>query len=133
MVNKIILIGNLGRDPELRRLENGTVISKFSLATSEKYNGQTNTEWHNITLFGKLAELSEQYLKKGHRVYIEGKMTYGEFETKDGQKVKTADVIANTMRFMESVKTDEPRQEREVKVLQREPQPQTEPDDDLPF
>ncbi|MCL4168301.1 UNVERIFIED_CONTAM: hypothetical protein GTU68_011779, partial [Idotea baltica] len=76
MVNKVILVGNLGQDPEIRHLENGSVVGKFSVATSEKYKdkaGETKTvtEWHNVVVWRRLAEIAEKYLTKGKQVYVE--------------------------------------------------------------
>lgn len=87
-VNKVILIGNLGADPEMRYLEGGSVIAKFNIATSETYtrNGEriTQTEWHRIELWDNLAKVAEQYLKKGDTVYIEGKLRTEEWQDKEG-------------------------------------------------
>lgn len=88
MINKVTLIGNLGRDPEVRRLESGSAVAKFSVATNENYkdkNGewQTQTEWHDVVCWGLLAERVERDLKKGKLVYIEGKLTHRTYEDKD--------------------------------------------------
>ncbi|HVN64659.1 MAG TPA: single-stranded DNA-binding protein, partial [Candidatus Binataceae bacterium] len=88
-VNKVILIGNLGRDPEVRYLPSGQAAASFSVATTEVYNDrqgqkQERTEWHNVVVYGKQAENCGQYLKKGRQVYIEGRITYREYEAKDG-------------------------------------------------
>lgn len=105
-VNKVILIGNLGRDPELRRTPNGTSVASFSIATTEKYTDksggrQDKTEWHNIVMWGKLAELAGQYLKKGRTVYLEGRLQTSSWEDKNGggKRYKT-EVVANTMQFL---------------------------------
>lgn len=105
-VNKVILIGNLGRDPELRRTPSGTSVASFSIATSEKFtdrNGsrQDRTEWHNIVMWGKLAELAGQYLKKGRTVYLEGRLQTTSWEDKNGggKRYKT-EVVANQMQFL---------------------------------
>jgi single-strand DNA-binding protein len=103
-VNKVILVGNLGADPEVRYTAGGTAVAKFSLATSEKYkdrqeNMQERTSWHRVTAWGKLAEICGQYLTKGKQVYIEGKLQYGSYE-KDGVKHYTTDIIANTMQML---------------------------------
>ena len=88
-VNKVILVGNLGKDPEVRHLENGRAVANFSIATSETYKNKqgekvTNTEWHNVVLWTPLAEIAERFLKKGGQVYIEGKLTTRSWETKMG-------------------------------------------------
>ena len=107
MVNKVILIGNLGQDPEVRRLENGIAVAKFSLATTEKYkdrNGelQSQTEWHSVVVWRQLAELAEQYLKKGRQVYVEGKLTHRKWQDKDGNNRYTTEVVANNFRMLGS-------------------------------
>ena len=106
MVNKVTLIGNLGRDPEVRRLENGVAVAKLNLATNENYrdnNGdwQTQTEWHSVVLWRWMAERAEQNLKKGSLVYIEGKLTTRKWQDKDGNDRYTTEVVANTMRSLD--------------------------------
>lgn len=95
-VNKVILLGRLGKDPEVRRMQSGDAVCNFSLATSEKYKDKTsgeykeNTEWHNITAYGKLAEIIERYLKKGSEVYIEGSIHSQKWTDASGvEKYKT--------------------------------------------
>lgn len=107
MVNKVILIGNLGQDPEVRRLENGVAVAKFSVATTEKYKDrsgetQSQTEWHNVVVWRQLAELAEQYLKKGRQVYVEGKLTHRKWQDKDGNNRYTTEVVANNFRMLGS-------------------------------
>ena len=106
MVNKVFLIGNLGRDPEIRRLESGTAVGKFSIATNESYkdkNGewQTQTEWHDIVVWRHLAERAERDFKKGKLVYIEGKLTHRKWQDKDGNDRYTTEVVANNARLLE--------------------------------
>lgn len=103
MVNKVTLIGNLGRDPELRRLENGAAVAKFSVATNESYKDKSGewqnlTEWHEVILWRAAAERAESTLKKGMQVYIEGKLTHRTWQDKDGNNRKTTEVVANTFR-----------------------------------
>jgi len=110
-VNKVILVGNLGRDPEVRRLENGRAVATFSLATSETYknkNGEkvTNTEWHNIVLWTPLAEIAERFLRKGNQVYIEGKVTYRSYDDKDGNKRYITEVVGRDMTLLGSRPSD---------------------------
>lgn len=107
MINKVILIGNLGQDPEVRRLENGVAVAKFSIATTEKYkdrNGemQSQTEWHNIVVWRQLAELAEKYLKKGRQVFVEGKLTHRKWQDKDGNTRYTTEVVGDTFRMLGS-------------------------------
>ncbi len=106
-VNKVILIGNLGKDPELRRTTNGTSVASFSLATTERYNDrsgarQERTEWHNIVAWGKLADLANQYLKKGRSAYIEGRITTSSWDDKDGNKRYKTEITANQIQFLGS-------------------------------
>ena len=106
MVNKVTLVGNLGRDPEIRTLENGTKVGTFSLATNENYKDkndtwQTVTEWHNIVVWRGLAEKAERELKKGSLAYIDGKITHRKYQDKDGQERSTTEIVANTIYSME--------------------------------
>jgi len=106
-VNKVILVGRLGRDPETRYTGGGQAVANFSLATDESYkdkNGerQKRTEWHRITAWGKLAEICQQYLKKGTMVYIEGRIQSREWQDKEGQKRTSFDIVANTMKMLSS-------------------------------
>lgn len=103
-VNKVILIGNLGKDPEVRHLDNGASVANFSIATTESYkdkNGQKvdQTEWHNIVLWRGLADISEKYLKKGDSVYIEGKLRTRSWE-KDGVTRYTTEVVGDQMTML---------------------------------
>ena len=104
-VNKVILVGNLGKDPEVRHLENGTPVASFSLATSESYKDRTtgerktNTEWHNVVLWRGLAEVAEKYLHKGDQVYIEGKLQTRSWE-KDGVTRYSTDIVGSNMTML---------------------------------
>jgi single-strand DNA-binding protein len=105
-LNKVILIGNLGRDPETRYLPNGDAVANISVATTDTWkdkNGekQEKTEWHRVTLYRRLGEIAGEYLKKGSQVYIEGRIEYREYE-KDGQKRYTTDIIASEMKMLGS-------------------------------
>jgi single-strand DNA-binding protein len=100
-VNKVILVGNLGRDPELKYLEGNVARANFSLATSESYkdkngNRVDQTEWHNIVMWRGLAESAEKYLKKGTQVYIEGKIQTRQWNDKDGNKRNTTEIVADS-------------------------------------
>ena len=102
-VNKVILIGNLGRDPEARSFANGGKVVKFSLATSENWTRdgqrQERTEWHNVVIYDeKLGEVAERFLRKGSKVYIEGAMQYREYDDANGQKQKIAEVVLQRFR-----------------------------------
>ena len=104
-VNKIILLGHIGKDPEVRHLESGKAVANFSLATSETYKNKqgekvTNTEWHNIVLWSPLAEIAERFLKKGGQVYIEGKLTTRSWDDKDGNKRYTTEVVGRELTLL---------------------------------
>jgi len=106
MVNKVILIGNLGKDPVVKRFSETNAIAEFSLATSERYrdkdgNTQTITDWHNVRFpFTRMAEFAEKYLKKGMKIYVEGKIRTREYE-KDGQKRYITEVIAENFQVLD--------------------------------
>jgi len=104
-VNKIILVGNLGRDPEVRYLPSGDAVANITIATSSKYKGKDGnmveeTEWHRVSFFGKLAEIVAQYLKKGRPVYIEGRIKTRKYTDKDGVEKYSTDIIANEMQLL---------------------------------
>ena len=104
-VNKVILVGRLGRDPEIRYMPNGDAITNFSLATDEQWrdrNGerQTRTEWHNVSLYGKLGEIANQYLRKGSQVFIEGKIQSRKYTDKDGIERMAYNIIGNEMKML---------------------------------
>lgn len=106
MVNKVTLIGNLGKDPEIRHLEGGTTVGKFSLATNENYrdkNGewQTQTEWHDIVVWRHLAERAAKDLHKGSMVYIEGKITHRKWQDKEGQDHYSTEIVASNLRLLD--------------------------------
>jgi single-strand DNA-binding protein len=103
-VNKVILVGNLGADPEIRYTAGGTAVCRLSIATSRRYtdkqgNRQEETAWHRVDAWGKLAEICGQYLSKGRQVYIEGRLKYGSYE-KDGVKHYTTDIIAENLQLL---------------------------------
>ncbi len=104
-VNKVILIGNLGRDPELRYTQSGQAVANFTLATTESWNKkeggrEERTEWHRIVAWGRTAELCAQYLSKGRTVYIEGRLQTREWENREGQKQKTTEIVAVNVQFL---------------------------------
>jgi single-strand DNA-binding protein len=105
-VNKVILIGNLGKDPEVRRLENGAVVANFTLATSEVYTDRNtgekkeNTDWHDIVVWRGLAEVAEKYLKKGYKVYVEGKLKKRSWQDKEGNTRYTTEILADEMTIL---------------------------------
>lgn len=106
-LNKVLLIGHLGKDPELRYTPNGTAVCNFSLATSDSYKGDDGnwvdkTEWHNIVAWRKLAETCSNYLKKGSKVYLEGKVTTESYEKDGGDKRYITKIVINTMIMLDS-------------------------------
>ena len=143
-INKVILVGNLGKDPEVRHLEGGAVVAKFPLATSETYKtkeGQRvdQTEWHNIVMWRGLAESAEKYLRKGSLVYIEGKIRTRSWDDKDGNKRFATEIIADTMTMLSSRRSDDQQQHgtTEQKPASSEESPSVDipntNSDDLPF
>lgn len=106
-INKVILIGRLGQDPEVRYTPSGQAVANFSMATSENWTGkdgqkQERTEWHKIVVWGRLAELCKDYLRKGRQVYIDGKLQTRNWDDKDGKKRYTTEVVATTVQFLGS-------------------------------
>ena len=113
-VNKVILIGNLGADPEVRRLENGGMLANFSVATSDiftdKVTGQKKelTDWHDIVTWGKLAEISEKYLRKGMKVYVEGKLKKRSWQDKEGNTRYSIEVVAEDLTMLSRNESSNP-------------------------
>lgn len=104
-VNKVILIGNLGKDPEVRHLENGAVVANFPLATSETYTDRNgvkteNTDWHDVVVWRGLAEVTEKYLRKGMKIYVEGKLKKRSWQDKDGNTRYTTEVVADELTIL---------------------------------
>lgn len=105
MINKAILIGNLGADPEMRYTQNGTPVVSFTMATTERYKNKDgeqveNTEWHKITAWQRLAEICGEYLSKGSRVYIEGKLQTRKWQDQDGNDRYTTEIVAREMKML---------------------------------
>jgi len=113
-INKVILVGNLGRDPEMRYTPNSIAVCSFSVATSETYKDKnsgeriTQTEWHNIVLWRGLAETSEKYLRKGSKVYIEGKLKTRKWDDKQGITRYSTEIVADVMQMLDKKVTDSP-------------------------
>jgi single-strand DNA-binding protein len=104
-INKVIVVGNLGKDPELRHTPQGQAVANFSVATSESWTDkggqkQEKTEWHRIVVWGKLGELCAKYLGKGRQVYVEGKLQTRAWDDNNGQKRYTTEIVANTVQFL---------------------------------
>lgn len=106
-INKVILVGHLGADPEMKYTGTGLGVCKFNLATTERWNGkdgqkQERTEWHRIIIWGKLGELCNEYLKKGRQAYVEGRLQTRSWDDKEGNKKYTTEIVANTVQFLGS-------------------------------
>ena len=140
--NKVILVGNLGRDPELRYTAQGTPVCSFSMATNERRkdrNGemQDHTTWFRITLWNRLAETASQYLQKGKQVYIEGRLRVEEYIDRDGKPRHSLEVFGTDMQFIGSRGGDDmPQEQRAASASASAGQPDSQPDlsdDDIPF
>ena len=134
-VNKVILLGNLGKDPEVRRLDDGRGVANFSLATSETYKNKsgekvTNTEWHNIVLWSPLADIAENYLKKGSQVYIEGKISNRSYEDKDGVKKYISEVVGREITLFGRAPSSDSMNTQESTTQNNQ---ESSVEDDLPF
>jgi len=130
-VNKVILVGNLGQDPEVRYLDNGVAVANFSLATTENYKNKqgervSQTEWHNIVLWRGLAEVAEKFLKKGSSIYVEGKIRNRKWEDKEGNTRYNTEILADNMTMLGG----RPSQGNEIS---KDPVQSPEKEDDLPF
>lgn len=110
-VNKVIIIGNLGQDPEVKYMPNGNAVANITVATSESWKDKTSgeqvekTEWHRVVFFKRLAEIVGEYLKKGSKVYIEGKLQTRKWQDKDGKDCYTTEIVANEMQMLDSRNT----------------------------
>ncbi len=140
-VNKVILIGNLGKDPEIRQLPSGQNVASFSLATTENYTNKAGervkqTEWHRITAFGKLADIAGKYLHKGKQVYIEGKLKTRQWEDNNNQKHSMTEIVAFALQMLGpanagTVSQDDYTEPPADPAMNEEPH--AGPDDDVPF
>lgn len=106
-VNKVILIGNVGKDPDVRHLDSGVTVARFSLATNETYTDKsgkkvTQTEWHNIVVWRGLAEVAEKYVKTGKLLFVEGRIKTSSYEDKEGNKKYTTEILCDNFRFLGS-------------------------------
>jgi single-strand DNA-binding protein len=136
-VNRVILVGNLGRDPEVRYTPSGTAIANFSVATTENWtnkDGQrdSRTEWHRIVAWGRLGEICGEYLSKGRKVYIEGRIKTNEWEDQEGNKRQTKEIVASNMTMLGSRGEEAPVSE-EAPVREPEPAVNAPAEDDIPF
>jgi single-strand DNA-binding protein len=145
-LNKVMLIGNLGKDPEVRYTAGGTAVASFSLATSEKFknkNGEweEKTEWHNITLWARLAEIAGEYLAKGKTVYIEGRLQTRKWQDKDGKDRYTTEIVGEKMQMLsgkgegggQRPAAGRPSQQQDYNQGGSYEEPTFNPDDEIPF
>jgi single-strand DNA-binding protein len=137
MINKVILIGHLGKDPEVRHLEGGSSVANFTIATNENYKDksgewQKQTEWHNIVAWGNLAEYSEKWLKKGMLVFIEGKLTHRKYQDKEGNDRYITEVKSVSIRTMEKREYSGDESGQQPMDISSTP-PAFDQEDDLPF
>jgi single-strand DNA-binding protein len=143
MVNKVILLGNAGKDAEIRYLDNNVAVATFSLATSETYTNKsgekvTHTEWHNIVVWRGLAEIAGKYIKKGKQMYLEGRIRSRSYDDKDGNKKYITEILADNIQLLggpkdnaDSASKDYPKNESANETIQEPDMPDEA--DDLPF
>jgi single-strand DNA-binding protein len=142
-VNKVILIGNLGRDPEIKKLENGATLASFSMATSESYIDKVsgkkieNTDWHDVVLWRGLAELAEKFLRKGMKIYVEGRLKKKSWQDREGNTRYNVEVIGDEMTILSKPDTDtKPKEPYTVEANQeisKMENLESDPEDTLPF
>ena len=142
-VNKVILIGNLGRDPEIKKLENGATLAPFSMATTESYTDKVsgkkieNTDWHDVILWRGLAELAEKFLKKGMKIYVEGRLKKKSWQDREGNTRYNVEVIGDEMTILSKPDTDtKPKEPYTVEANQeisKMENLESDPEDTLPF
>ncbi|MEN1727524.1 MAG: single-stranded DNA-binding protein [Pseudomonadota bacterium] len=144
-INKVILIGNLGSDPETRHTAGGSAVTNLSLATSETWRDrqsgdmQEKTEWHRVVMFSKLAEIAGEYLRKGSKVYVEGRLQTRKWQDRDGNDRYTTEVVANEMQMLDSRGGSEPLGDSGRSSYGNSPAPAPAPagggniEDDIPF
>lgn len=141
MVNKVILVGNLGNDPEVRSTTGGTNVASFPLATTRKWNKdgvkQEKTEWHRVQAWGKLADVVKKYVKKGDRLYVEGRVEYRQWDDKDGNKRYSTEIVCENLTMLGSSRSGStgPKAEDEApaKTATEVMDQHDDDDDDLPF
>ena len=142
-VNKVILIGNLGRDPEIKKLENGATLASFSIATSESYKDKVSgkkietTDWHDVVLWRGLAELAEKFLRKGMKIYVEGRLKKRSWQDREGNTRYNVEVIGDEMTILSKPDTDtKPKEPYTVEANQeisKMENLESDPEDTLPF
>ena len=136
-MNKVILYGNIGKDAEVKHLESGKIVAKFSLATNKSYTNQagekvTETQWHNIVAWGKSAEFAEKWIKKGASIIVEGEIQYRQYEDKDSVTKYITEIIADKFHFAGSKKEEEPKKSTAMSDINELPGAESDPSFD-PF
>ena len=139
MVNKVILVGNLGRDPESHDLPSGQMVTEVTLATNRKYkdrdgNRQEDTEWHSLKIYGKQAEIAQRYLVKGKQIFVEGRIKSRKWTDNDGVEKRFTDIIVDRFQMLGGARGDDGEyNQRQREPQQREPQQRGGFDDEIPF
>ena len=129
MINKVTLLGNVGKDPEIKTTTTGKKVATFSLATTEKYGDNSKTSWHSIVVWEKLAEICEKYVKKGSQLFIEGKISYRDYTDKNNVKHNITEIVASEIKLLGGKPVEskqEPKVESREDILNA-------PDDNFPF
>jgi len=136
MINEVTLIGNVGKDPEIHKFESGSRVAKFSFATTKNYkkDGEkiADTSWHNIVIWGKLADVVETWVKKGSKLYLKGEIQYRDYEDKDGNKKYITEINCYTMQMLGGKPEEGPKQEEAPQVNRGLPNDEDFPFDDVP-
>ena len=137
-INKVILVGRLGADPEVKTVSGGNTVARLSLATSENWTDkegqkQERTEWHRIVVWGKLAELCGRYLNKGRQVYVEGRLQTRSWEDQQGQKRYTTEIVANTVQFLGAGSQTTQTHDQDVGAQDFGPEPSFDASEEIPF
>jgi len=139
-VNKVIVVGRLGADPEIKTITGGQTVARLSVATSENWTDkqgqkQERTEWHRVVVWGKLAELCGKYLSKGRQVYLEGRLQTRSWEDPQGQKKYTTEIVANTVQFLGGGAASDKKTQGEVDIGHQDfgPEPSFDNSDEIPF
>ena len=136
-MNKITIMGNLGRNPELRKTQSGKDVCSFSVATTEKYNNETQTQWHNVVFWGKQAEIIAKYFFKGSKILLTGKMTYRSYNNAAGEPRNTAEIVGSEFHFIDKAGQQQGGNYQPQPTQQQMPQQQPAQglplEDDLPF
>ena len=142
-INKVILVGNLGQDPETRYMPSGGAVTNFTVATNESWKDKQSgeqkerTEWHKVAMFGRLAEIAAEYLRKGSQVYVEGRLQTRKWQDRDGNDRWTTEIVANEMQMLGSrggsTSTTSDEWERKPATATQSSSPGDDFDDDIPF